>query len=124
MSNDEQEYGARFVTKYSELVTAVWRSDEELQRLLADPTAYATAAGLPVAAGATVEVDRAQPATLYTKDQIVADWAGTPGLHVLHVPEVPLVDLNELTEAELETVAGGVAPVADNNVNIIAVLIL
>ncbi|MEK8104210.1 hypothetical protein NKG94_01985 [Micromonospora sp. M12] len=25
-----------------------------------------------------VEVDRAQPATLYTKDQIVADWAGTP----------------------------------------------
>ncbi|MEV0004755.1 hypothetical protein AB0H28_21085 [Micromonospora sp. NPDC050980] len=124
MSNDEQEYGARFVTKYSELVTVVWRSDEELQRLLADPTGYATAAGLPVAPGATVEVDRAQPATLYTKEQIVADWSGTPGRHVLHVPEVPLVDLNELTEAELETVAGGVAAPADNNVNIIAVLIV
>ncbi|RKN47595.1 hypothetical protein [Micromonospora endolithica] len=124
MSNDEQEYGARFVTKYSELVTVVWRSDEELQRLLADPTGYATAAGLPVAPGAVVEVDRAQPETLYTKDQIVADWSGTPGRHVLHVPEVPLVDLNELSEAELESIAGGVAPAADNNVNIVAVLIL
>ncbi|MEU1884783.1 hypothetical protein AB0M91_17250 [Micromonospora rifamycinica] len=124
MSNEEQEFGARFVTKYSELVTAVWRSDEELQRLLADPTGYATAAGLPVSPGATVEVDRAQPTTLYTKDEIVADWSGTPGRHVLHVPEVPLVDLNELTEAELETVAGGVQAPADNNVNIVAVLIL
>jgi hypothetical protein len=123
MSNEGQEYGALFVAKYSELVTAVWRSDTELQALLADPTAYARAAGLPVADGATVEVDRAQPETLFAKDEIVADWAGTPGRHILHVPEVPLVDLSELTDAELESVAGGVAPNADNNINIIAIFL-
>ncbi|KWV32764.1 hypothetical protein [Micromonospora rifamycinica] len=123
MSNEEQEFGARFITKYSQLVTAVWRSDEELRQLLADPTGYATAAGLPVSPGAVVVVDRTQPTALYTKDEIVADWTATAGRHVLHVPEVPLVDLNELTESELESVAGGVSSEVDVNIVVIAIVI-
>lgn len=125
MSAEEQSqgYDKRFFAKYSELVSKVWSSDEELARLLADPTGYATATGLPVAPGAVVEIDRTQPENLFTKDQIVADWNAGPGRHVLHVPEIPLVDPKELTEDELASVAAGVDAPADNNF-IVAVLIL
>ena len=96
-----------FVRNYSHLMLGVWKDDSELSRLLADPTGYATEKGLPVASGATVTVDRSQPESLFTKDQVVADWTKTPGRHILHVPEAPLVDMGELTEEQLETVAGG-----------------
>ncbi|WFE22197.1 hypothetical protein O7621_02160 [Solwaraspora sp. WMMD937] len=119
-----QEFDARFGAKYSELVTAVWSSDEELQKLLEDPTAYARRAGLPVEQGATVIVDRAQPSTMYTKDEIMADWNSAPGRHVLHVPETPLIDPSELTESELDAVAAGRAPEDDNNINIVAVIFI
>lgn len=96
-----------FVRKYSELMLGVWRDDSELTKLLANPTAYASAAGLPVDQGATVTVDRTQKESLFTKDEVITDWTKTPGQHVLHVPETPLVDLGELTDDQLETVAGG-----------------
>ncbi|WP_436528705.1 hypothetical protein [Actinoplanes sp. HUAS TT8] len=96
-----------FVRKYSELMLGVWRDDAELTKLLADPTKYATEAGLPVDAGATVTLDRGQKESLFTKDEVIGDWTKTPGQHILHVPETPLVDLSELTDDQLETVAGG-----------------
>lgn len=124
MSSEEQTqgYDKRFFAKYSELVTKVWSSDDELARLLADPTGYATEVGLPVAPGAVVEVDRTQPENLYAKEQIAADWNAGPGRHLLHVPETPLVDPKELTEDELASVAAGVDAPGDNNYVIVAIL--
>jgi hypothetical protein len=112
MSSEEQTqgYDKRFFAKYSELVTKVWSSDDELARLL------------PVAPGAVVEVDRTQPENLYAKEQIAADWNAGPGRHLLHVPETPLVDPKELTEDELASVAAGVDAPGDNNYVIIAIL--
>lgn len=118
-----EEFGSQFVLSYSQLVSAVWRDDAELARLLADPTGYATEVGLPVSPDAVVQVDRTQPDGMFTKDQIITAWTRTPGVHVLHVPEIPLIDLDELSEAELDAVSAGKAAEADN-INIIAVLFI
>jgi hypothetical protein len=99
-----------FDRKYSALLIAVWRDDAELARLLADPTAYAVQAGLPVAEGATVTVDRTQPDGLLTRTEIVEAWSR----YVLRVPEQPLGNLEELTDAELDAIAAG----GNNNINL------
>lgn len=104
---------SEFDQKYSALLIAVWRDDAQLAELLADPTAYAVRAGLPVGPDATVTVDRTQPDGLLTRTEIVSAWNGTPGHHVLRVPEQPLGSLEELTDAELDAVAAG-----SNNINL------
>jgi hypothetical protein len=111
MSNDATEIDPRFLRNYSMLLASVWSSDEELTKLLADPTRYATEKGLPVAEGATVEVLRTPGETMPSKAEVSESWSGTPGRHVLRIPETPPIDLGELTEAELDSVAAG-----DNNI--------
>ncbi|WP_432842734.1 hypothetical protein [Dactylosporangium sp. CA-092794] len=98
-----------FDRKYSALLIAVWRSDTEMAKLLADPTAYAIQAGLPVEAGATVTVDGSQPDGLLTRTEIVEAWSR----HVLRVPEQPLASVEELSDAELDVIAAG-----SNNINL------
>jgi hypothetical protein len=109
--SDATDLDPRFIRDYSMLLASVWSSDEELAKLLADPTRYATDKGLPVAEGATVEVLRTPGDTMPRKDEVARSWTGTPGRHVLHLPETPPIDLGELTEAELDSVAAG-----DNNI--------
>jgi len=96
-----------FLQKYTELMVSVWRDENEERKLVADPKQYAIAAGLPVAAGATVVLDRSQTDGLFTQAQLLDDWNTTAGRHILHVPDAPLIDLAELDERELESVAGG-----------------
>jgi hypothetical protein len=120
MTNDS-DFGPAFIRTYSNVMTGVWTSEAEERRVEADPTAYAIEKGLPVTPGSTVRLDRSQPATLFTHDEIVEDWNKTPGVHVLHIPETPLVDVNELTETELDAVGAGLA--AGNNNNIIAIIL-
>ena len=110
MSADSQ-YGKEFLDKYLQVMGSAWRSESEEARLVADPTAYATAKGLPVTQGSVVKLDRTQPAGLFTGDQLVQDWTATPGVHILHVPAEELISEADLTEGELETVAGGVTVV-------------
>ncbi|HEX8093540.1 hypothetical protein [Jatrophihabitans sp.] len=118
MSNENgNEFGTAFVRTYSQVMTDVWTNEEEERRVVADPTGYAIEKGLPVAPGSTVRLDRSQPATLFTRDEIVEAWTKTPGMHVLHIPATPLVDVNELTEAELDAVGAGT-----NNIIFIVIL--
>lgn len=119
----------RFIEAYSDMVMAVWRDDAEAARLESDPRAYAVAAGLAVADGAEVVLDRSQPSEVLTQEQVLADWNATPGRHVLHVPGTPLIDLSELTEDELDLVAAGRNAAAapgnnNNNHNNVIVLIV
>lgn len=100
-------FGGEFLRSYSSVLTTVWGSENELAKLLADPTGYARSKGLPVAAGATVRVDRTPHEGLLHKSEIVASWTGTPGVHVLRVPPTAPIEVNELTDAELDTVAAG-----------------
>jgi hypothetical protein len=106
MSNETPEFGTKFVQDYSTLLCAVWASEQEMSKLLADPTAYAKSRGLPVAPGARVEVDRTVTGRPH-KNDIVDAWTRTPGVHTLCVPQTAPIDLAELTDAELDTVAAG-----------------
>lgn len=103
MSADSKE----FLDKYLQVMGNAWRSESEEAALVADPTAYATAKGLPVEQGSVVQLDRTQPVTLFTGDQLISDWNATPGVHILHIPADELISEADLTEGELETVAGG-----------------
>ena len=105
MSFDQDD----FLSKYTANMGKVWQDEAEEQKLLADPRQYAIEAGLPVAHGAEVVLDRGQTDGLFPASQLVADWTATPGRHLLHVPNAPLVDISELDEKELETVSGGAA---------------
>jgi len=102
-----EQFGGEFLRDYSSLLTSVWGSQEELDRLMADPTGYATSKGLPVAAGATVQIDRTPHEGLLHKSEIVASWTATPGVHILRVPPSAPIEVSELTDAELDTVAAG-----------------
>ena len=99
--------GGQFLRSYSTLLTTVWGSESELAHLMADPTGYARAKGLPVAPGATVRVDRTPHEGLLHKSEIVAAWTQTPGEHVLRVPPSAPIEISDLTDAELDTVAAG-----------------
>jgi hypothetical protein len=110
--SDDSKYGRKFLDDYLQVMGLAWRSEAEEARLVADPTAYAIQNGLPVEAGAVVKLDRTQPDSIFTAEQLVADWTATPGEHILHVPAEELISEAELDEAELETVAGGTVVIA------------
>jgi len=96
-----------FIRSYSTLMLTMWRDDEERARLLADPTGYAAAAGLPVAPGSIVEVDTSACALPMSPEDVMADWSRTPGRHILHVPDASVAEHGELTETQLQSVAAG-----------------
>jgi hypothetical protein len=103
-----------FTRKYVDLLVNVWRDEAEQRRIVADPTAYAIEAGLPVAPGDVVVLDRSDLEHLPTKDDVMAKWNEGATTHVLLVPQTPLIDTAELSEAELDLAAA----MADNNVNV------
>jgi hypothetical protein len=105
--SDESKYGKQFIDNYLQVLGAVWHTDGEEAKLLADPTAYAIEKGLPVTPGAVVKLDRSQPEGLFQTDEILRDWTAAPGEHILHIPVEELISETDLTEDELESVAGG-----------------
>jgi hypothetical protein len=105
--SESTELGFSFVKNYSSLLTKVWTNEEEAAKLAADPTAYARELGLPVDEGAIVQVDSSPHEGLFHKDEVIADWTATPGVHILHAPATPIVDLDELTDAEMDMVSAG-----------------
>jgi hypothetical protein len=113
-----EELSTKFIRNYSELLMTVWRDDDELRKLLADPTAYARQIGFDLEPGARVEVEHSALEAMPSKAEVAAKWSGTPGVHTLIVPEEPLINADELSEAELEAVAAGM-----NNNNIILIIL-
>jgi hypothetical protein len=105
--SDDSKYGKEFLDTYLQVMGSAWHSEGEEAKLVANPTAYATQKGLPVAQGSVVRLDRTQPASLFTSQQLIQDWTATPGEHILHVPAEELISEADLTEDELEMVAGG-----------------
>lgn len=108
----KDKYGKEFIDNYLKVMSSAWRAEAEEAKLVADPTAYAAAKGLPVEQGSVVKLDRTQPASLFTADQLVQDWTATPGVHILHVPSEELISEADLTEDELEMVVGGTVVIA------------
>jgi hypothetical protein len=105
--SDDNTYGKEFLDKYLVAMGSAWRSVDEEAKLVANPTAYAAGKGLPVEPGAVVKLDRTQPEGMFTAEQLVRDWTAKPGEHILHVPAEELISEADLTDTELETIAGG-----------------
>lgn len=114
-----EELSTKFIRNYSELLMNVWRDDDELNRLLADPTGYARQIGFDLEPGARVEIEHLALESMPSKAEVVAKWSGTPGVHTLIVPQEPLINADELSEAELEAVAAGMT----NNNNVILIIL-
>jgi hypothetical protein len=107
--SDDNKYGKQFLDNYLQAMGKAWRSEADDASLVSDPTAFALSNGLPVEEGAVVTLDRTQPDGLFTVDTLLRDWLATPGHPILHVPSEELIAEADLTEAELETVAGGMS---------------
>jgi hypothetical protein len=105
--SDKSKYGEGFLDNYLQAMGSAWHSPGEEAELVANPTGYAAEKGLPVEPGSVVKLDRTQPDGLFTIEELIRDWIATPGEHILHVPAEELIAEADLTEAELETVAGG-----------------
>lgn len=105
-----EELGSAFIRNYSLLLAAVWGDEVEAAKFTSDPTAYASAKGLPVDPGAVVRVDRTPHEGLFLKEEVIADWTASPGVHILHAPAAPVVDLDDLGDADLDSVNAGSDP--------------
>jgi|SRR5690625_192197 len=104
-----------FVSSYTTLVTRAW-SDEDFARQLEErPREAAAEAGLTTPQGSEVVVLREFPEEPGADERAKLDnqfalWniGHQTGRFELHVPSTPALDTSELSEDELENVAGGV----------------
>jgi hypothetical protein len=98
---------SQFVGNYTKLLTHAWSDEGFAGRLRSDPKQVLDEVGLTVPASATVEIlDTQGEGSL---DEQVALWEQgiASGDIKLYVPKVPQVETAELSESELEGVAGG-----------------
>jgi hypothetical protein len=98
---------SKFVGSYTKILTNAWSDEAYMDRLKADPKAVLEEAGLTVPDGVTVHIADSQGEG--TLDEQVGIWEQgiAAGDVTLYVPAVPQVETAELSESELEGVAGG-----------------
>ena len=96
-----------FVTNYAKLLTHAWTDESFANRLTSDPKAVLSEAGLPVSSTATIDIVRGTTGEGDLDEQVKLWEAGeSSGHYTLYVPQTPQIDEGELSEAELEGVAG------------------
>jgi hypothetical protein len=96
-----------FVANYAKLLTNAWSDESFANRLTSDPNAVLAESGLPVSSTATVDIVR-QTSGEGDLDEQVRLWeqGESSGHYTLYVPATPQIEEGELSEAELEGVAG------------------
>ncbi|WP_406277926.1 hypothetical protein [Embleya sp. NBC_00896] len=100
---------AAFVRSYTKVLTAAWSDDEYAARLESDPRAALAEHGLELPAGAHVRIVRNVGGEPDLEAQVALWESGTvTGEYDLRVPNSPQIEMRELSEADLESVAGGV----------------
>lgn len=105
---------AEFVSAFTRLLTRAWSDDAFAAKLDTNPKEAVAEAGLTVPDHAQVVIVRDFVGE-YSDDQAaridaqIALWetGTTTGRYELHVPRTPQIDTAELSEDELEGVAGG-----------------
>jgi hypothetical protein len=99
---------ADFVSGYTKILTNAWSDEAFRARLTSEPREALAENGLSVPASADVKIVTGVAGEPSLEDQ-VERWAKgeTSGEYELFVPDQPQIDTSELSESELEGVAGG-----------------
>lgn len=107
----EAEARTEFLNNYTKLLIASWSDEAVADRLVLDPKTVLGEFGLAVSGDARVEVVRQIPPDHGEPDQDFQVRLWEQGLETgyfeMHIPETPQIDMSELSEYELEGVAGG-----------------
>ena len=97
-----------FVRSYTKVLTNAWSDEEFLRRLQADPKSTLSEFGLDPGADANVDIVTQVEGEGGLDDQVqLWDQGKTTGNYKLYVPAVPQIEGKQLSEDELESVAGG-----------------
>lgn len=104
---DRQER-SQFITGYSKALTMAWSDEAFKKRLVSDPPNALKDAGLKVPSGVKVNVITKIAGQGTLEDQIKIWEAGiAKGAVDLYVPDQPQLKEGELSDQQLEAVAGG-----------------
>jgi hypothetical protein len=98
---------SQFVGGYTKLLTNAWSDEEFKKRLQSDPVRVLEEVGLTVPSGTSVHIEDSKGEG-NLDDQVKLWEEGLQSKNItLYVPNAPQIDTSELSEAELEGVAGG-----------------
>jgi hypothetical protein len=99
---------ATFIENYTSVLNQAWSSDEFVQRLAAQPQTVLAENGLATVMGGTITIERSYGGDPDLNAQVsLWEQGHATGHYVLYVPHTPQICATELTDADLETVAGG-----------------
>ncbi|MEW1863433.1 hypothetical protein OG896_22260 [Streptomyces sp. NBC_00669] len=97
-----------FVSAYTKVLTVAWSDEDYVNRLEANPRTALAEQGLELPADATVRIVRDIGGDPDLEAQVDLWGAGkVTGVYELRVPTSPQIEDRELSEADLEAVAGG-----------------
>jgi hypothetical protein len=96
-----------FVSNYAKLLTHAWSDESFADQLQANPQQVLSENGLSVPADANVQIIRDTQGEGDLDEQVrLWEQGESSGQYKLYVPRTPQVEEGELSEAELEGVAG------------------
>jgi hypothetical protein len=96
-----------FVKGYTKILTNAWSDDSFAQQLKSNPKPILAEYGLAVPDSASVDVLPSQGTEGSVDDQIkIWEQGESSGHYTLYVPDVPQIEAGEMSEADLEGVAG------------------
>jgi len=103
-----REARSKFITAYSKVLTTAWADDKYMANLKSNPAATLAAAGLAVPAGVTVHIKSSTGGDGTLEDQLKLWEEGLGKKSVdLYVPAQPQMADGELSDTQLESIAGG-----------------
>ncbi len=103
-----REERSKFIHGYSKLLTGAWADEKAMAQLTSNPGAALQTAGLDVPSGVVVNVKTEMGTSGNLSDQVRLWESGLKSGSIgLYVPAAPQLSDSDLSDEQLESVAGG-----------------